>query len=591
MHTKLYSIKIISLIFLVKNTQKQSNYQNDVICEKSILINILKGGMKKTFDIGPYHSDGKRIGSGAYSTVYKGYNIVTGELVAIKVVDLYHLTSREPQKKENLKTRLKIEIKIAQSTDHPNLVKMLDVFEEEERVYLVFEFCDGGDLSKFLQKRGILSETEAREYLQQIVSGMEYLMMNDIIHRDLKPQNILMKKTVNSSFCPYILKIADFGFAKQTDPDILSATVCGSPLYMAPELLKMCPYSTKADLWSLGVILYEMVTGNQPIQAKSAIELVANIQTHKIRIPSYLSKECKSLLMGLLRKREDGRMCIKDVTQHSFLKSPTSTPPKTSTFPSSSRDDNSSPFTATHLTLSPASKPIRICSTPNIALPEICPESLNSIDIEHSSISSDSTLMSFSSTSTSSSALIPSSLRQSNVKINIRTICETFYGIEELQRITLDLSSPKILVYIYVQCLKMIRDLVNNVAQKINDDELRPSHKINKIIERCIYRYEQLRIATLQLKDHINPEDTAPCLSTLILQHVVLSETQANDPRTDTKTAYKYINSSIILLILLQNQKYFPINEENVDREISRLLRKKKFLKKKGSLSFSSFSL
>lgn len=539
--------------------------------------------MKKTFDIGPYHSDGKRIGSGAYSTVYKGYNVGTGELVAIKVVDLYHLTSREPQKKENLKTRLKIEIKIAQSTDHPNLVKMFDVFEEEERVYLIFEFCDGGDLSKFLQKRGMLSETEARDYLQQIVSGMEYLMMNDIIHRDLKPQNILMKKTVNSSFCPYILKIADFGFAKQTDPDVLSATVCGSPLYMAPELLKMCPYSTKADLWSLGVILYEMVTGNQPIQAKSAIELVANMQTHKIRIPSYLSKECKSLLMGLLRKREDGRMCIKDVTQHPFLRSPTP-PPAPPTSPLSSFDE-------TYSVSSPSSNPICIDSTPNVVLPEICPDSLNSIDVECSSMSSDSTLMSFSPSPTSPFASIPFSLKQSTTKINVRTICETFYGIEELQRITVDLTSSKILVYIYIQCLKMIRDLVNNITQKINDDELRSSHKINKIVERCIYRYEQLRIATLQLKDHINPEDTAPCLSTLILQHVVLSETQANDPRTDAKTAYKYINSSIILLILLQNQNYFPINEENVDREISRLLRKKKFLKKKGSFSSSSFSL
>lgn len=546
--------------------------------------------MKKTFDIGPYHSDGKRIGSGAYSTVYKGYNVGTGELVAIKVVDLYHLTSREPHKKENLKTRLKIEIKIAQSTDHPNLVKMFDVFEEEERVYLIFEFCGGGDLSKFLQKRGVLPETEAREYLQQIVSGMEYLMMNDIIHRDLKPQNILMKKTVNSSFCPYILKIADFGFAKQTDPDVLSATVCGSPLYMAPELLKMCPYSTKADLWSLGVILYEMVTGNQPIQAKSTIELVANMQTHKIRIPSYLGWKCKSLLMGLLRKREDGRMCIKDVTQHPFLKSPISAPPPT---PSTSVDSpslTSSPLTTPPFTSSPVSKPIRICSTPNVVLPEICHDSLSSIDAD-SSMSSDSTLISFSPSPVSPFPPIPSILKHSSIKINVRTICETFYGIEELQRITLDLSSPKILVYIYTQCLKMIRDLVNNISQKINDDELRPSHKMSKIVERCIYRYEQLRLATLQLKDHINPEDPAPCLSTLILQHVALSETRANDPRTDAKMAYKYINSSVILLILLQNQKYFPINEENVDREISRLLRKKKLLKKKGSVSSSSFSL
>ncbi len=502
--------------------------------------------MKRAFDIGQYHSTGQRIGSGAYSTVYKGCNIDTNEIVAIKVVDLFSLTHREPHKKENLKERLKVEIKIAQSSDHPNLVKLLNVFESDDRVYLVFEFCNGGDLGKFLEERGALPEEEVKLYLRQIVCGMTFLNDNNIMHRDLKPQNILLQKEKDTD--EYTIKIADFGFAKHTVPDVLSETVCGSPLYMAPEVLKHCPYSSKADLWSLGVILYEMVTGKRPVVARTAVELVQNMRSFKIRIPSYLSRECKSLLMGLLRKKEKGRLSIEEIVSHPFL------------------CDSPSP------TGSPSSQPIQIHAPKDHPLQNL----------------SGSTSISFSPSPFS--PFSPTTFTHSLVKLKMRTICEIFYGIEELQKVSIEILNPTTLVYLYIQSLKMIRDLVTQLTQKLRDAEFRPSPKLRKMLDRCVYRYEQLKTATSQLKNCVNPEEKAPSLLALISQYVIRSEREADDPRTNSKTAYSRVNSSIILLILLKKQTYFQINEPNIEREITRLTRKKKFIKKKGNFSASSSS-
>jgi serine/threonine-protein kinase ULK/ATG1 len=209
--------------------------------------------------------------------------------------------------------RLNVETQIARECSHPNLISLLDVFYEDENVYLIFEYCSGGDLSNYLQLNGCCSEDVGREIIRQIICGMSYLQNKSILHRDLKPQNILLSPNSNNAIFPFTIKIADFGFAKKVEPDVLSDTICGSPLYMAPELFEREKYSSKIDSWSLGVILYEILVGKQPISAKSQYELMYNMKHQKIRIPKTLSQACKELLMGLLRKNEKDRLTIKEI--------------------------------------------------------------------------------------------------------------------------------------------------------------------------------------------------------------------------------------------------------------------------------------
>lgn len=530
--------------------------------------------MKKAFDIGKYHSNGKRIGSGAYSNVYKGCDMVTGFPVAIKVVDLYHLTSREPQKKEKLKTRLKIEIRIAQETDHPNLVKMLDVFERDENVYLVFEFCEGGDFAQFLKKRGPLSEEEARFYLKQIVNGMQYLSENNIVHRDLKPPNILLKHDSASQF-KYILKIADFGFAKQTEPDILSETICGSPLYMAPELLNRRPYSPKADLWSLGVILYEMVTGLQPIPAKSHLELLQNITNRKIKIPAYLSKKCKSLLMGLLRKKEEGRITMKELVVHPFL----------------SDEEELLPRRRHSMAVPPSTKPIQINPLPktyscSANMPIPIPE-LSQLTLQIESPSP------FSPVSFSLEKL---RMKQSgsSSSFKLRYIYEKFREIEELFQLALFTVNASETVYLHFLILHMFQDLTDIIHVKIEEKKLRPSRKLAKIIQKSMQRYERSYAAIRRIRQDIDTSEKIPSFHEIIIKHVIILENQADNPHSILKVSYRALNSAIILLLLLLNwpeSEEEIVNEKNIKKEIMRFQRKKKILRSKGSFSSSSFYL
>ena len=562
--------------------------------------------MKKAFDIGKYHSNGKRIGSGAYSNVYKGVDMVSGDPVAIKVVDLFHLTSREPQKKDKLIARLKIEIRIAQETDHPNLVKMLDFFQEDEKVYLIFEFCDGGDFARFLKKRGALPEDEARFYLQQIVDGMSYLSKNNIIHRDLKPPNILLKEENNTGIGKtskrYTLKIADFGFAKETEPDILSETICGSPLYMAPELLNRRPYSSKADLWSLGVILYEMVTGLQPVPAKSHLELVQNIQNLKIKIPAYLSKNCKSILMGLLRKKEEGRMTMAEVVSHPFLLDGSITPRGRSfSMPPRTKpiEIESTISTGSYICKPLETEPSMTFSPPSFSPPSflsdpcktMSPSKLVSpvLRSRRQPLWSGETNFDLHNRGGLASSPIDMYI-QASTSLKIRNIYERFYGIEEVYQITLCSSDIAEIVYLYFLILNMLKDLMDIVKLKIDEKRLKPSRKLAKIIIKSIQRYKQVYSSISTLRKDICLEDKVPSFHEIIFRNVVALEEQSNDPRMDLKISYRCVNSAIILLLLLRVwSDEESINKETINYEIARFLKKKKILKTKASFS-SSFA-
>ena len=262
-----------------------------------------------TFILDDYIVDKKRIGKGSFSTIYKGYHKFNKRNYAIKEVSVDNI--------KNIKDNIKREFNLMKKLNHPNIVKLHNVILDNkyDNIYLVLDYYKNGDLSKFLDKRP-LKELYSQKYMIQLKDGLEYLYNNNIIHRDLKPQNILLNEC-------YDLKIADFGFARYFDNDNLIQTLCGSPMYMAPEISRKKKYDTKSDLWSVGIILYEMLTGVPPFKAKNLIDLLKKIDKMKtIVIPKkfVVSQPCLDLLNRLLQKEPDKRITWDDFFQHDWLK-------------------------------------------------------------------------------------------------------------------------------------------------------------------------------------------------------------------------------------------------------------------------------
>uniref|UniRef100_A0A3B4BFZ1 non-specific serine/threonine protein kinase n=1 Tax=Periophthalmus magnuspinnatus TaxID=409849 RepID=A0A3B4BFZ1_9GOBI len=205
------------------------------------------------------------------------------------------------------------EIKILKELKHDNIVRLLEYQEIGGCVYLVMEYCNGGDLAEYLHSKGTLSEDTIRIFLQQIVQAMKVLQGQGILHRDLKPQNILLchgegRRTSSLNTC---IKIADFGFARHLQTNTMAATLCGSPMYMAPEVLMSQNYDAKADLWSIGTIVYQCLTGKAPFYASTPQELRLFYETNRTLLPSIpkeTSSNLRHLLFGLLQRNPKDRM-------------------------------------------------------------------------------------------------------------------------------------------------------------------------------------------------------------------------------------------------------------------------------------------
>jgi serine/threonine-protein kinase ULK2 len=247
----------------------------------------------------------RKIGRGSFSKVYKGYHKDTLEKVAIKVVDM--------EISKHLKTFMEREIEVMKTLNHPNILKLHDVLNDsdENTMYLILEYCQKGDFYKFLNKRA-LKEKHALRYMIQLANGLQHLIVNNIIHRDLKPQNILLSDDDQ-------IKLTDFGFARYYEINTMVDTLCGSPLYMAPEIMKHKRYTINADLWSVGIIMYEMLVGKVPYSALTHIELLNKIENKPLIIPNFLSENCQDLLTKLLKKNPDERMTWDDFFSHEWF--------------------------------------------------------------------------------------------------------------------------------------------------------------------------------------------------------------------------------------------------------------------------------
>ncbi|XP_078055927.1 serine/threonine-protein kinase ULK3-like [Mustelus asterias] len=253
----------------------------------------------------------EKLGSGTYATVYKAYRKVNSrEVVAIKCVSKKSLNKASV---ENLLT----EIEILKTVCHPHIVRLKDFQWDNVNIYLIMEFCAGGDLSHFIRSRRMLPEQVARRFLQQLASALQYLHQRNISHLDLKPKNVLL-----SSLTVPHLKLADFGFAQHMSPWDEKHVLRGSPLYMAPEMVCRKQYDARADLWSVGVILYEALFGRPPFASKSIPELEEKIRSNKaVELPpgARVSGQCRDLLLRLLERDPDRRITFEEFFTHPLV--------------------------------------------------------------------------------------------------------------------------------------------------------------------------------------------------------------------------------------------------------------------------------
>ncbi|VFV46064.1 low quality protein: [Lynx pardinus] len=216
------------------------------------------------------------------------------------------------------------EIKILKELQHENIVALYDVQELPNSVFLVMEYCNGGDLADYLQAKGTLSEDTIRVFLHQIAAAMRILHSKGIIHRDLKPQNILLSyaNRRKSNVSGIRIKIADFGFARYLHSNMMAATLCGSPMYMAPEVIMSQHYDAKADLWSIGTVIYQCLVGKPPFQANSPQDLRMFYEKNRSLMPSIpreTSPYLANLLLGLLQRNQKDRMDFEAFFNHPFL--------------------------------------------------------------------------------------------------------------------------------------------------------------------------------------------------------------------------------------------------------------------------------
>ncbi|PUZ54689.1 hypothetical protein GQ55_5G151500 [Panicum hallii var. hallii] len=253
---------------------------------------------------------GRLLGHGTFAKVYHARHVGTGESVAIKVLD------KEKAVKSGLVSHIKREIAVLRRVRHPNIVHLFEVMATKSKIYFVMELVRGGELFSRVSK-GRLREDTARRYFQQLISAVAFCHARGVFHRDLKPENLLVDEHGN-------LKVSDFGLSAVADqfrPDGLLHTFCGTPAYVAPEVLGRRGYDgAKADVWSCGVILFVLMAGYLPFHDKNLMAMYKKIYKGDFRCARWFSKDLASLLMRILDTNPNTRITLPEIMESRWFK-------------------------------------------------------------------------------------------------------------------------------------------------------------------------------------------------------------------------------------------------------------------------------
>lgn len=267
---------------------------------------------RKGDNITDFYSIYEQLGQGSFSIVKEAVNRSTNERVALKIIKKSMLGTEEAGSLEN-------EVMILSQIDHPNIVKCREVFEDQEHIYIVLDLLSGGELFQRVVDKRVFTEKDASDILRPIIDAIRYCHDLDVAHRDLKLENILYENNEEDA----MVKITDFSLAKIIPDDVFAITACGTPGYVAPEILEGGGYGKEVDYWSIGVILYTLLCGLPPFNEEQNSELFEKIKTADYCFPSpewdHVSDLAKDLIAKLLVTDPDKRLTADEILEHPWM--------------------------------------------------------------------------------------------------------------------------------------------------------------------------------------------------------------------------------------------------------------------------------
>ncbi|KAI0013784.1 hypothetical protein F4779DRAFT_638936 [Xylariaceae sp. FL0662B] len=310
---------------IVRDDKEQSKRNSEVSNSSAA------SGSKRKTHIGPWQL-GKTLGKGSAARVRLARHHVTQQYAAVKILsrsaaagtqpgsmaelDKWDRNREEFKAQQHMPISIEREVAFLKLIDHPNIVKLYDIWENRSEIYLVLEYVERGDLFEYINRNGRLPEPEAVLYFRQILSALEYVHSFNICHRDLKPENILLTERGQ-------VKVTDFGMsALQQGPNHWLKTSCGSPHYAAPELSSPGGFyrGNKVDIWSLGVVLYACLCGCLPFDDRDMGRLLAKTRAGQFHMPEFLSIEARYLITQMLTRDPEKRINIQNIWQHALLR-------------------------------------------------------------------------------------------------------------------------------------------------------------------------------------------------------------------------------------------------------------------------------
>lgn len=299
-------------------------------------VEIEEGGPQKKYELRD------TLGSGAFATVRLAIHKSTGEKFAIKIIDKKKFQMSGSQRKDALMDEVNILMKVS----HPNIIGIKEMFDTDKTLYLILELVTGGELFDQILEVGRYTEEQARKLFVQMIDAVEYLHEQGIAHRDLKPENILLKSKTD-----HTIKLSDFGLSRIIGEGSFMKTLCGTPQYLAPEILKNSEqqgYGVLVDMWSLGVILYILLCGYPPFEESPSCSIFDQVKAGRFEFPddpwATVSESAKHLIKGLMTLDPQKRVTAKQAKQHPWMKGETTVPKDLKLSGSSTNTSSSAKF-------------------------------------------------------------------------------------------------------------------------------------------------------------------------------------------------------------------------------------------------------
>uniref|UniRef100_A0A3Q0S6F3 Serine/threonine-protein kinase PLK n=1 Tax=Amphilophus citrinellus TaxID=61819 RepID=A0A3Q0S6F3_AMPCI len=257
---------------------------------------------------GRSYSKGKLLGKGGFARCYEMTDLSSNKMYAVKVIPQSRVS------KPHQRDKITNEIELHRTLSHKHVVKFSHYFEDQENIYIFLELCSRKSLAHIWKARHTLTEPEVRYYLRQIISGLKYLHSRGILHRDLKLGNFFINENME-------LRLGDFGLAAKLETvEQRKKTICGTPNYLAPEVLNRQGHGTESDVWSLGCVMYTLMCGNPPFETLDLKETYKCIKEVRYNLPNTLSPAAQKLISGILQKNPSDRLTLDQILNHEFFK-------------------------------------------------------------------------------------------------------------------------------------------------------------------------------------------------------------------------------------------------------------------------------